>query len=190
MAALLATPALAPTPTGFLSATLVWVLTGEPVAAVAPPNGLLLAANVLPPVAVGAFFLSSTAFLARSLAEGFTPFTMRFWAAPGRDVAPAVVFVAAVPAVPGRVLVAPTPLALALGSAALPFVSLAAGGAVGFSGCCGGSSGCVGGGACCCNSSSSIVVAAAAAASGAEASAASASVGSMVAMATPSGFIP
>lgn len=176
-------------PTGFLSAaTLVWVLAGD-AAAVAPPTGLFARAAGAPaPVAV-VFFLSGAGFLAKPSAAGFTPFTMRLWAAPvGRAPGPVAPGALAPATPPGLALaVAATPLVLALGSAALPLASLRTGGAVGgFSGCCccvvSPSSGFVGGGACWGNSSSVATVA--------EAPSPSASVGSMVAMATPSGFIP
>lgn len=76
-------------PTGFLSDTLVWVLTAE-AAAVAPPTGFLAAVVDDTPVVVVVvvFFLSGACFLARSLVEGLTPFMWRLEAVPGRELGP------------------------------------------------------------------------------------------------------
>lgn len=180
------------TPTAFLSATLVWVLTVE--AAAGPTDLFVAAADAGAPAVVVVFFLSKAAFLARSLAEDFNPLVMWLGAVPGREVLgpDAGPVVALVPAVPGRGLAKPVVLALGLGSAAAlplaPLTSLDTGGAVGFSGCAvvfWVSSGCDGGdgeveGAGWAGISSVAIPCA-------EGSAPTASVGSM---ATPSGFIP
>lgn len=149
-------------PTGFLSGTLDWFLTVEETAA--PPTGLLDTAPAAEAFAVVAIFLTASVWF-----EDFTPFAARCEAVPGRDpVAPADVAA-------GCILVA-IAFGLTLGSDAtgLPLAFGAALGAASFAA----SSGCDG--ACSvtlsCDEEGSATAAA--------------SVGSLVSMISPSGFIP
>lgn len=162
--------AVAAPPAGFLSAIL----------AAAVPTGLLGGA-----AAVGVvFFFSGAAalvFFATPLVRDLgAPLAARFWAVPGREPGPVVPAAVLVPApAPGFALAGP--FALVFSSPALPpFPALAAGGAVSCGLHCSSSPGCDGGGPC---PGSSPVGGPSVTGSAPE------SMGSNVAVATPSGFI-
>lgn len=162
-----ATEVVLAAPTGFLSGTLVWFLTVEETAAT--PTGLLGTAPTAPDDFVVAVFLTAAA---EALLEDLTSFTARCEAVPGRELDPEAPADLAV----GCVLVA-TAIGFVLGSAAatgLPLALGAAAGVVSFAA----SSDCKG--ACSdvfsCDEEGSATAAA--------------SVGSVVSMVTPSGFIP
>lgn len=151
-------------PTGFLSGTLVWFLTVEETAAT--PTGLFGTAPAADGFAVVVVFLAAAA---ETLLEDLTSFTVRCEAVPGRNPeAPADLAV-------GCVLVA-TAFGLTLASAAtgLPLAF----GAVADATSLAASSGCDGAGSVMlsCNDEGSATAAA--------------SVGSVVSMVSPSGFIP
>lgn len=162
-------------PTGFLSGTLVWFLAAVETAATragffgtAPAADADAAFAVV--VVVVVVFLAELVF-AELLLEDWTLFVVRCDAAPGREldpVAPAVLSVACI--------FDATPCGLTLGSAAsgLPLVFGAAPGAASFAACSG------------CDGACSVMLSC-----DTEGSAsAAASVGSVVSMVTPSGFIP
>lgn len=161
-------------PTGFLSGTLVWFLAAVETAATrAGFFGTAPAADAdaaFAVVVVVVVFLAELVF-AELLLEDWTLFVVRCDAAPGREldpVAPAVLSVACI--------FDATPCGLTLGSAAsgLPLVFGAAPGAASFAACSG------------CDGACSVMLSC-----DTEGSAsAAASVGSVVSMVTPSGFIP